>query len=36
MEQQNTMSWYFEDSSHGDGLTEGLVRVQRRVRLEIG
>jgi hypothetical protein len=22
------VSWYFEDSSHGDGLTEGLDRVQ--------
>jgi hypothetical protein len=30
------MSWYFEDSSYEDGLTEGLVGVQRRVRLEIG
>jgi hypothetical protein len=29
------MSWYFGDSSHGDGLTEGLDGVQRRVRLEI-
>jgi hypothetical protein len=29
-------SWYFGDSSHGDGLTEGLDGVQRRVRLEIG
>jgi hypothetical protein len=30
------MSWYFEDSSHGDGLTEGLGGVQRWVRLDIG
>jgi hypothetical protein len=30
-----TLSWYFGDSSHGDGLTEGLDDVQRRVRLEI-
>jgi hypothetical protein len=30
------MSWYFEDSSYRDGLTEGLVGEQRRVRLEIG
>jgi hypothetical protein len=30
------LSWYFEDSSHGDGLTEGLDDVQRRVPLEIG
>jgi hypothetical protein len=30
------LSWYFEDSSHGDGLTEGLNGVQRWVRLEIG
>jgi hypothetical protein len=22
------LSWYFEDSSHGDGLTEGLDDVQ--------
>jgi hypothetical protein len=29
------LSWYFGDSSHGDGLTEGLDDVQRRVRLEI-
>jgi hypothetical protein len=29
------MSWYFSDSSHGDGLTEGLDSVQRRVWLEI-
>jgi hypothetical protein len=29
------LSWYFGDSSHGDGLTEGLDSVQRRVRLEI-
>jgi hypothetical protein len=29
------LSWYFGDSSHGDGLTEGLNGVQRRVRLEI-
>jgi hypothetical protein len=28
--------WYFEDSSHRDGLTEGLVEEQRWVRLEIG
>jgi hypothetical protein len=30
------LSWYFEDSSHWDGLTEGLDGVQRRVRLKIG
>jgi hypothetical protein len=30
------LSWCFEDSSHGDGLTEGLDGVQRRVWLEIG
>jgi hypothetical protein len=30
------VSWYFEDSSHGDGLMEGLVGVQQRVWLEIG
>jgi hypothetical protein len=29
------VSWYFGDSSHGDGLTEGLDGVQRWVRLEI-
>jgi hypothetical protein len=29
------LSWYFGDSSHGDGLTEGLDGVQRRVQLEI-
>jgi hypothetical protein len=29
------MSWYFSDSSHGDGLTEGLDGVRRWVRLEI-
>jgi hypothetical protein len=29
------LSWYFGDNSHGDGLTEGLNGVQRRVRLEI-
>jgi hypothetical protein len=29
------LSCYFGDSSHGDGLTEGLDDVQRRVRLEI-
>jgi hypothetical protein len=29
------LSWYFGDSSHGDGLTKGLDGVQRRVRLEI-
>jgi hypothetical protein len=28
--------WYFEDSSHRDGLLEGLIGEQRRVRLEIG
>jgi hypothetical protein len=22
------LSWYFEDSSHVDGLMEGLIRVQ--------
>jgi hypothetical protein len=27
--------WYFGDSSHGDGLTEGLDDLQRRVWLEI-
>jgi hypothetical protein len=27
--------WYFGDSSHGDGLTEGLDSVQRRVQLKI-
>jgi hypothetical protein len=30
------MLWYFEDSSHGDGLMEGLDGVQRRVWLGIG
>jgi hypothetical protein len=30
------LSWYFEDSSHRDGLTEGLAGEQRWVRLEIG
>jgi hypothetical protein len=30
------LSWYFEDSSHRDGLSEGLVKEQQRVRLEIG
>jgi hypothetical protein len=30
------VSWYFEDSSHGDGLTEGLDDVQQWVRLKIG
>jgi hypothetical protein len=30
------LSWYFGDSNHGDGLTEGLDGVQRWVRLEIG
>jgi hypothetical protein len=29
------VSWYFGDSSHGDGLTEGLDDVQRWVRLKI-
>jgi hypothetical protein len=29
------LSRYFGDSSHGDGLTEGLDGVQRWVRLEI-
>jgi hypothetical protein len=29
------LSWYFSDSSHGDGLTEGLYGVQRQVWLEI-
>jgi hypothetical protein len=29
------LSWYFGDSSHGDGLMEGLDNVQRWVRLEI-
>jgi hypothetical protein len=33
--QSPCMSWYFDDSSHRDGLSEGLVREQRRVRLEI-
>jgi hypothetical protein len=30
------VSWYFEDSSHRDGLSEGLAGEQRRVWLEIG
>jgi hypothetical protein len=30
------VSWHFENSSHGDGLTEGLDSVQRRFWLEIG
>jgi hypothetical protein len=30
------LSWYFEDSSHRDGLSEGLVGEQQRVWLEIG
>jgi hypothetical protein len=30
------LSWYFDDSSHRDGLSTGLVGVQRRVRLGIG
>jgi hypothetical protein len=30
------LSWYFGDSSHGDGLTEGLDGLQQRVRLGIG
>jgi hypothetical protein len=30
------LSWYFEDSSHRDGLSEGLAGEQRWVRLEIG
>jgi hypothetical protein len=29
------LSWYFGDSSHGYGLTEGLDGVQRRVWLKI-
>jgi hypothetical protein len=29
------LSWYFGDSSHRDGLTEGLNGVQRGVRLKI-
>jgi hypothetical protein len=29
------MSWEFRDSSHGDGLTEGLDGVRRWVRLGI-
>jgi hypothetical protein len=29
------LSWYFGDSSHGGGLTEGLDGVQRHVRLKI-
>jgi hypothetical protein len=29
------LSWDFSDSSHGDGLTEGLDSVQRWVRLRI-
>jgi hypothetical protein len=29
------LSWYFSDSSHADGLTEGLDGVRRWVRLEI-
>jgi hypothetical protein len=30
------LSWYFDDSSHRDGLSEGLVGEQRWIRLEIG
>jgi hypothetical protein len=30
------LSWYFEDSSHRDGLSEGLVGEQRWIRLKIG
>jgi hypothetical protein len=30
------LSWYFEDSSHRDGLREGLAGEQRWVWLEIG
>jgi hypothetical protein len=30
------LSRYFEDCSHRDGLSEGIVGEQRRVRLEIG
>jgi hypothetical protein len=30
------LSWYFEDSSHRDGLSEGLVGEQGRFRLKIG
>jgi hypothetical protein len=29
------LSWDFSDSSHGDGLTEGLNDVRRWIRLEI-
>jgi hypothetical protein len=29
------LSWYFGDSSHGDGLMEGLDGVRRWVQLEI-
>jgi hypothetical protein len=30
------LSWYFDDSSHRDGLSKGLVGEQQWVRLEIG
>jgi hypothetical protein len=30
------LSWYFDDSSHRDGLSKGLVGEQQLVRLEIG
>jgi hypothetical protein len=30
------LSWYFEDSSHRDGLSEGLVGEQGQFRLKIG
>jgi hypothetical protein len=29
------LSWYFGDSSHRDGLSEGLIEEQRQVWLEI-
>jgi hypothetical protein len=29
------LSWYFSDSSHGNGLTEGLDGVRQWVRLKI-
>jgi hypothetical protein len=30
------LSWYFDDSSHRDGLSKGLVGEQQWVRLKIG
>jgi hypothetical protein len=30
------LSWYFGDSSHGGGLTEGIDGVQRWVQIGIG